>query len=727
MDFNLRHLARLPRPHAGAFSADAKHEDMLMAIAPYAKHSTRQVNERSASLDYVTKSTKFLLVLLPEWSPFFPPFNLARLSAVAKAAGFQSRIMDINVRAYNLYKKVWQPQGKLAFQLWNPSASWRWVGTDNYMSTIHPLFEELFLEVIEDIVAFNPGLLGFSQYYINKEPTDWMAQQLKKRLPHTKFAVGGSNIQNGWHVPQPYYDYVVNGEGEETILRILDEVERGVSHESTLLIKQPEDQRLSINELPLPDYSDIDFNLYEIPNGVNSELSRGCTAKCVFCEETHFYKYRQRSHADALREIEHLYHTKGTDVVWFIDSLVNGSLKELRAFCKGVIERGLKIKWTGYARCDGRMDREYYQDLADSGCVMLNYGIESGSQKVLNDMNKGITIEEIEQNLKHGKETGVWAATNWIVGFPTETYDDFARTMTFIWRNRNMNINNIGAGTGYGLGLETIVGQNFERYNVLDSKYMGHWITRDFKFGGTHLMVRVKSFNIFLDHLLSKNKVSYPFRQNLRNTHYVIQFDDPTIQNEVEFEEFDYRIIHTKINPFADSLVNEIWPLFRNLWRIRGGYEAKILFNPEIDLEEFGTQYGPGTFRAEYRFKIDGEGNWSAEIDLDFAQKPLENDTREPDRRGPFFAQDYSRLKSPSATRARRLAKPSWGEEGRSGDDFTQLLAQEKFLNQTIDFSFRHHWKGSGFWSHSLPTFAQSQESDRSASLEGMSVSLPQR
>ena len=199
------------------------------------------------------------------------------------------------------------------------------------------------------------------------------------------------------------------------------------------------------------DYSDFDFNEYVYPNGINTEFSRGCVAKCTFCEETHFWKYRQRMSTDALAEIEHLYYSKGTDVVWFIDSLVNGNLSELRAFCKAIIAKDIKLHWTGYCRCDGRMDLEFYWDLRGSGCEALNYGIESGSQKVLNDMAKGVTIPEMEQNLRDGKIVGISAFTNWIVGFPTEDYQDFSDTLTFIWRNRNQNILTIAAGFGFGM------------------------------------------------------------------------------------------------------------------------------------------------------------------------------------------------------------------------------------------------------------------------------------
>jgi len=703
MDFMLRHLKKpapvQASPVTGSFNPDAKHETMRRAIAPYAKTAVPQAPTRDeGNLDYVTKKTKLLLVLMPEWSAFFPPFNLARLSAMARSNGFQTRIMDVNIRGYKHYRDVLEPKNTFDFPLWSAVSIWRWIGEENYMTMLHPHFEEILEQALAEILEYNPDVIGFSEYFTNEESTNWMARELRKRAPHIKLAVGGSNIQNGWHKPKPYFDWVVNGEGEQTILKILEDVERGISPESTQHIMQPEDQRLSINDLPLPDYTGIDFNDYEMPNGVNSELSRGCTAKCTFCEETHFYKYRQRNHTDALREIEYLHKEKGTDVIWFIDSLVNGSLKELRAFCRGIIERGLKIKWTGYCRCDGRMDRAFYQDLADSGCVMLNYGIESGSQRVLNDMNKGVTIEEMEQNFRDGKETGVWAATNWIIGFPTEKYQDFADTMTFLARNIHMNINNIGAGVGFSLGMETVIGQNIDKYNLLPHHYMGHWITKDFKLGGPHILIRVKSFAMFLDHLDRAAGCLYPFRPNLQKHHYKIAFDDPEFRRDVEYENFDYNIIKPEINPLADSVVNEIWPILRMLWKTRGGFTAKILFKPELDLKEFGTAYGPGGFNAEYNFSIDHDGRWSAHFKFDFEQMTPENDHREPEFRGPFMAQDYSWIKSPSATRARRIAKPSWGEDGRNQKQFENLVNDEILHNQTVDFTFNYEWQGHGEW-----------------------------
>jgi radical SAM superfamily enzyme YgiQ (UPF0313 family) len=698
MGFNFKKFKHKSEPREKPADLEDRHKAMLAAIAPYAKASV-QKNVTDVTIDYASRKTKLILVLMPEWSARFPPFNLARLSAVAKEAGYQTRILDINAKCYREYKLNIRPANTLNFTLWNPASSWRWVG-ENYYKFVHPLFEEKYREYINNIVEYAPDVIGFSMYQFSEEPTKWIIAELKKHLPDAKIVIGGSNVQHGWFRVENYYNYVVNGEGEQNILKILDEVEQGIHHSITQYLTQPEEQRINLNNLPMPDYSSIDFNDYEIPNGALSELSRGCTAKCTFCEETHFWKYRQRQAVDALSEIEYLYYNKGTDIIWFIDSLVNGNLKELRAFAKGVVAKGLKIKWTGYARCDGRMDLDYLKDLADSGCIALNYGCESGSQKVLDDIDKGVTVAEMEQNFRDGKRVGIYAATNWIVGFPTETYQDFADTMTFLWRMRNENINNIGTGMGFGLGPETIAGQNPDRFNLSGQKYLGFWITKDFKLGGSHVLTRVKSFNILVDNLAPDQYIDYPVRPDLAKYHYDLTFNNDNTRKDLAYEKYDYNIIKTDINPYADSLVNEIWPVLRTLWRARGGYSITIRFSPELDTAEFGGHFGTGQYWADYHFVVDDAGSWSADFKIKFNQiHDTKNDPREAHRHGPFFAQEFSRMQGNAAKRARKLAKPVWGEEGRSHKDFEELLNEEFYLNQTTEWSFDWAWKGTGDWS----------------------------
>ena len=675
------------------YSSD-KHITTLNAIAQYAK-PTEQKNTTTVEIISAKRNTKLMLVLLPQWAAEFPPFNLCRLSAVAKQAGYQSKIIDANIKAYRYYKD--QFENKLDYKLWDPTTIWRWC--DSNYQEIHTYLEPFLLKVLDEIVEYKPNLLGFTIYQMNEEPTKWMIQQVKEKLPNVKIAVGGPNVQKGYFIKEEYYDYVVSGEGEEAILRILDEVEHNTIHPNQQYLVQPEDQRLNLNKFPMPDYATIDFNEYKIPNGVTTELSRGCIAKCTFCEETHFWKYRQRMAIDALEEVEYLYNEKGTRVFWFIDSLVNGNLKELRAFAKGIIAKELDIKWTGYARCDGRMNLEYMQDLADSGCVYLNYGCESGSQHVLDDMAKGVTIVEMEQNFRDGKTVGIEAATNWIVAFPTETYQDYADTMTFLYRNRDMNINNMSTGIGFGQGPETITGQNPDKFNLSYQKYLGHWITNDFKLGGTHTLMRVKCMSIYLDQIVGNRKIGYPIRPNLKKYHYSIEYKN-NIQRLVNYEKFDYDIIKTNINPYADGLVNEIWPLLRSLWRANGGYTTTINFNPELDSAEFGNQYGTGKYTAEFKFDISDEGIWDADFKWNFIQHWEYEPYKEENRQGPFFAQDFSNMTSNAAVRARKLAKPVWGIEGRTGKDYSKLFDEENALNKSINWSFEYSYKSQGDWSN---------------------------
>lgn len=682
--------------------ADAKHLVMMEAIAPYAKNSV-QKNVTDVNVSYATRKTKVMMILMPEWAPEFPPYNTALLTAVAKRAGYETTALDLNIKAYR-YLRHHVQTGIMDFDPWDGTREWKWLAS-NYYTDIHPFVEPLFNEHLNKICENPPDVIGFSQYYCNEEPIKYMCKEIRKRIPNVKILIGGSNTHNqiGRLTEEAQktkiYDYICNGEGEQIFLDILDEIENGVTYDEVQIRRQPEEQRINISNLPLPDYSHFDFNEYRFPNGVCSQLSRGCTAKCTFCEETHFWRYRQRQSIDAVGEVEHLYYNYGTDVYWFIDSLVNGNVNELRAFVKAVAAKGLNINWTGYARCDGRMDLEYFKDLAAGGCRMLNYGIESGSQKVLNDMSKGVTIKEMEQNLRDGATTNIGAFTNWLIGFPTEEHQDFADTMTFLWRNRNTSLVNIAAGFGFGLGPTSIVGQNLERFNVLDHMYMDNWITKDFKLSKMHVVKRMKMFAAFLQNIKFDKPVVIPNRSNLPKFHYKIDFNHPHLFKEIEYEKFDYNIAKPNISPFADSMFNEMFAFWRMLWRTRGGFKGVMIFDEELDMKEWGNR-NAGPMWAEHTFEITDEGKWKAKSWIKFNQPPSNVNPPDPlERRSPFFAQDYSRYDINTAKRSRIFAKPKWGDAGRNHEEFMWLLEEERILNQCVDFTFDHVWEGEGDWS----------------------------
>ena len=133
MDFNLKSLAAKelkPKERPTEDISDVRHRAMMEAIAPYAKKVVvNQKNLTPVYVDYKTRETSMVLVLCPEWSPHMPPFSLARLSGVAKASGYETHIMDLNVKAYNAFRDDWWPNKKIPFRLWDPTGSWHWLGT----------------------------------------------------------------------------------------------------------------------------------------------------------------------------------------------------------------------------------------------------------------------------------------------------------------------------------------------------------------------------------------------------------------------------------------------------------------------------------------------------------------------------------------------------------------------------------------------------------------------
>ena len=138
--------------------------------------------------------------------------------------------------------------------------------------------------------------------------------------------------------------------------------------------------------------------------------------------------------------------------------------------------------------------------------------------------------------------------------------------------------------------------------------------------------------------------------------------------------------------------------MLRTLWRAKGGYTATIRFDPSLDCAEFGNQYGTGKYTAEFKFEITDDGKWSADFSWDFKQHWEYEPYKEDERQGPFFAQDFSNMTSNASIRARKLARPKWGMNGRSGADYVKLFDEESFLNKTIDWSFVYTWKGTGKW-----------------------------
>lgn len=630
------------------------------------------------------KNTDIIFMLLPEWAKQHPPYSMARLIALAKANGYNASGIDLNIECFHDYNKNWKD--KIDFNPWDPARDWKW--RNFYFEELHQHLEPFLTTYLDKIEKLNPTALGFTLYYCNETPTQWFIKEIKKRCPDITILVGGPQCHLSEWRPIPEYDYIVSGEGEISLLNALEEIEMNGKPTTQRWFRQDNSERLDLSTLPNPDYSSFNFNLYDIPNGVNSELSRGCVAKCVYCLETHYWKYRDRKATSVLEEIIELYHSKGINYIYFIDSLINGNLTELRNFALGVVENNLKLQWRGYARADKRMDENYYRDLAAGGCIILNYGFESGSSKILEDMNKKSTRDDIEQNLKNASKFGISSDTNWIMGFPTETPQDFYETLVLVWRNRNHKFKSMSGGSGYGLAADTVAGQNITRWDISPSWFENNWITNSFTNSKIHRLYRVKCFNILTNIMNTHALFNDSQTEGVRNVLPFYKLTNTTgTYNTLEYEEFNFNIVELDINPFANSLVNEIWPLLRLLWKAQGAFDIEIIFDPELDFKEFGP-FLCGDHSATYKFKINQEGEWSADFHLKFKQRKDAWDN----------GADQASAESVAASRARVFAVlNNKGESVWTADRHeTNLKILEQ--NKKIDFSFEAEYKGTGQW-----------------------------
>jgi len=571
-----------------------------------------QKNLTALSITTVTRQTSICLVMLPCWGIYFPPYGLARLSSVTRHAGYKTTVFDVNVESHHYLKS------KGCIDFWNPTQYYHWY-EENYFKDIHPDLHPLLEEYIDKIISLDADIVGFSLYWTNSSVVQWMADRLKERGIRSKLLAGGPLTMESWYDAPQVFDYWIKGEAEQSILDLLEKIENNEKDIDRKTVSNS--PRLDIDSLPFPDYSDYDFNTYTTPHGVSAEISRGCVAKCSFCTETHFWKYRYRKSKDIVDEIEYQMKVYGSTYFWFIDSLVNGNLKELQQMAEKIVSKNIVIRWQGYARCDGRMDIEYFRTLKASGCELLNFGIESGSQKVLDLMQKKITVEEVENNLRDLKEVGISSHTNWIIGFPNEDHDAFAQTLIMLWRQRK-TISSISPGMTCGDSTMTDFEFRRDRYDMNDrtKPYLEDWYTKDMLNTRVNRMIRLKLMYIFFDQCEKygtiKNGAARPrikdsYDLSLRSFFQPIK--------EIEYENFDYSIIKKDINPLANGIVNEIWVLLRQFWRIFGKFKITIVFDPTTDLNEFGSSLS-SEYTAKHDFEIDGSGRWTATHYYKFVQ-----------------------------------------------------------------------------------------------------------
>lgn len=269
-------------------------------------------------------------------------------------------------------------------------------------------------------------------------------------LVHTKIVLGGPEVRN--HVDKFLEygaDYIVLGEGEESMLELIqfldgatnvtiDQIE-GITYldaEGKTIYNKERVKLKNLDELPLPNRTKVNLQLYfdawkakHGTSAISINTMRGCPYSCKWCSRAVYgQSYRRRSAKHVVDEMEWIKNNYQVDTIWFVDDVFTVSHKWLKEFREELESRNLKFPYECITRAD-RMNEEVIDELKASGCFRVWIGAESGSQKVIDLMDRRVDVMQVRNMIRSSQAKGIQAGTFIMVGYPGETEEDIFETV----------------------------------------------------------------------------------------------------------------------------------------------------------------------------------------------------------------------------------------------------------------------------------------------------------
>ena len=314
-------------------------------------------------------------------------------------------------------------------------------------------------EIRSRIEKFQPELVGMSCIFSSVFPVvREVCREIKKINPGILTVVGGNypTFMTEYCLAEPGLDFIALGEGETAMLNLIRHLRDGreLSGIDGLAFKQegrpainPKTRWIAdLDSIPFPARDLLPMALYRkvgIPHSLSMTsrrhapmiTSRGCPAHCIYCSSTHFWgnHYRFRSPGNVLAEIEGLVKDWGIEEVQFEDDNMTADRRRAKEIFRGMIERGLKIKFNfpnGLAMWT--MDEEMVDLMARAGCYEMTLAYESGCPEVLKKIVKNpLNLQKAAAITKRIKAQGIRTDAFYIIGFPGETREQIQQTFDF--------------------------------------------------------------------------------------------------------------------------------------------------------------------------------------------------------------------------------------------------------------------------------------------------------
>jgi radical SAM superfamily enzyme YgiQ (UPF0313 family)/MoaA/NifB/PqqE/SkfB family radical SAM enzyme len=384
-----------------------------------------------------------LLVMLPPWGVDVPPLGLSCISSYLAEKDIAVKVFDFNIELYNLVP------GKYKY-LWSMNYADYWRDSKEYPIIRQELNSHIEY-LIEQILCLPHRIVGFS---LPTNCSDFLLAEIVKRIKKKdkkkKIVLGGASVSikeqriELLKFISDFVDYCVVGEGEEVFYRFAKDMltNNAVQEMKGLIIKDRFDNDIDkakipdFNNLPFPKFQEFNLSKYTVPQSLPIEFSRGCIGNCPFCDfKSVFPNFKTKEPQYILKQIRFYIEKYKINHLTIVDSAVNGDIKHLGQICDVLINNGVNIKLSALAIPRREMDRNLLSKMKKAGFYRLEYGLESGSNKILKSMRKIFTSQIAEQVIRDTHQVGIKTFIYIIVGYPSETEKDFNKTKEFIKRN----------------------------------------------------------------------------------------------------------------------------------------------------------------------------------------------------------------------------------------------------------------------------------------------------
>jgi anaerobic magnesium-protoporphyrin IX monomethyl ester cyclase len=300
-------------------------------------------------------------------------------------------------------------------------------------------------EVLEKLKHFRPDIMGFMMTtYMFPDTLDWI-KFLKSHLK-IPVVIGGYNLRvyPKESVSHSDIDFGVFEHAYYTIPALFEELSKSHPNFNNVpgliykidgeIIINSHPQKIDFNQFPNPARHLLPNDLYsEFPterkNFTVMVTSLGCPFGCGFCEAGRT-SYNPRSPEVVIREIEECYHRYNVREIDFFDYEFTGINKRVEDICRLILEKDLDLKWACRSRID-TVDEKLLNTMKKSGCGRIYFGIESGAQEILDKVNKGIKIKQVQDTIRICKKLKIKTLGFFIIGAPGETIATVKKTVRF--------------------------------------------------------------------------------------------------------------------------------------------------------------------------------------------------------------------------------------------------------------------------------------------------------